>query len=171
MLSIHAPTIEEFGIRQAWLADPVMMSYNADWDITYPGYDRTTGCIDWPESDWPTFQTRLALPPARQGYYYVLDTDMDQFIGHIHYLVGPDGVAEIGFNVIPERRGQGLGAQFLRLLLDRVWEDTPAQVIVQEFEDQRIAAVKVHQQCGFTPERETATRHGRPTRTWRLARP
>lgn len=86
-------------------------------------------------------------------FYYVLDTDIDQFIGHVHYLVDGDATAEIGFNVIPACRRQRLGALFLRLLLDRVWEDTRAQVIVQEFEDERTAAVKVHQQCGFTPER------------------
>jgi RimJ/RimL family protein N-acetyltransferase len=172
MLSLHAPTIDEFGVRQRWLADPEMMSYNAQWDLTYPGYDLVTGCIDWPESDWPAFQARLALSPEWQGYYYVLDTDTDQFIGHIHYLVDPNGTAEIGFNVIPERRGEGLGAQFLRLLLERVWLDTSARLIVQEFEDERVAAVEVHRQCGFTPEREARSRHGdRLTRTWRITRP
>lgn len=171
MLSLHVPTVAEFSVRQAWLADPEMMSYNADWNIDHPGYDRATGCVDWPESDWPAFQARLALPPAHQGYYYVRDTGTDQFIGHVHYLVGPDETAEIGFNVIPERRGQGLGAQFLRLLLDRVWQDTPAQIIVQQLEDERIAAVKVHQHCGFTPEQEATSTYGRPTHVWRITRP
>ena len=170
VLSLHEPTRDEFGVRQTWLADPGMMSYNAGWDITYPGYDRVSGCIDWPESDWTAFEARLALPAARQGYYYVLDTESGQFIGHVHYLVEANGTAEIGFNVIPSRRSQGLGAPFLRLLLNRVWADTAAEVIVQEFEDERVAAVKVHQKCGFTPERKTSTSHGRPTRTRRLAR-
>lgn len=171
MLNLHVPTVDEFGVRQAWLADPEMMSYNAGWAIDHPAYDRATGCIDWPKTEWPAFQTRLALPLARQGYYYVLDTDTDQFIGHIHYLVLRDRTAEIGFNVVPERRGERLGAQLLQMLLDRVWEDTSAETIVQEFEDERIAAVKLHQRHGFIPARELASTSGRLTRTWRLSRP
>lgn len=171
VLSLHVPTIAEFSVRRAWLTDPEMMSYNAGWSIRHPGYDPASGCIDWPESDWSAFQARLALPPARQGFYYIRDTDTDEFIGYIHYLVDPAGTAEIGFNVIPERRGRGLGAQFLRLLLRRVWEDTPAQAIVQEFEDERLAAVQVHQHCGFTPDAETTSVIGRQTRAWRINRP
>lgn len=90
MLSLHVPAVEEFGRRQTWLANPEMMSYNSDWDITYPGYDRATGCIDWPESEWPAFEARLALPPTRQGYYYVREVDTDQF-HRAHPLLGGPG--------------------------------------------------------------------------------
>jgi hypothetical protein len=52
-------------VRQAWLADPEMMADNASWDVTHPGYDPTTGCIDWPESEWPAFEARLRLVARR----------------------------------------------------------------------------------------------------------
>ncbi len=52
-------------MRQAWLADPEMMADNASWDVTHPGYDPTTGCIDWPESEWPAFEARLRLVARR----------------------------------------------------------------------------------------------------------
>ncbi|HZL04517.1 MAG TPA: hypothetical protein VFE45_03705, partial [Coriobacteriia bacterium] len=48
-------------MRQAWLADPQMMAYNARWNVNYPGYDSVTGCIDWPETQWSAFEARLLL--------------------------------------------------------------------------------------------------------------
>jgi RimJ/RimL family protein N-acetyltransferase len=147
-----------------------MMSYNAGWPISHPGYDPTTGCIDWPEQDWPAFERRLAMPASEQGYFYVQDDQTGEFLGHIHYQVDPDGTAHIGLNVIPSQRGNGLGTRFMDLLLERVWRDTRATVVVNDFEDDRPAAVHLHQRHGFTPDPETNAAIGRPTRHWRLHR-
>jgi hypothetical protein len=46
VLRLHVPSRDEFAVRQGWLADPDMMSYNAGWQIAYRGYDADTGCID-----------------------------------------------------------------------------------------------------------------------------
>jgi GNAT superfamily N-acetyltransferase len=171
VLEFHVPTPEEFRVRQAWLADPEMMAYNADWDVSYPGYDRATGCIDWPESQWPAFEARLRLPAGRQGYFYVLDTETGAFVGHAHYRVDMDGAARIGLNVVPSRRGSGLGVRVLEFLVERIWRDTDATEIVNEFEDDRHSAIRSHRRCGFVPDRGTTTGHGRAVRTWRLRRP
>ena len=171
VLSLQVPTPGQFAVRRGWLSDPDMMSYNAGWSLTHPGYDPVTGCIDWPESQWPDFAARLALPVSVHGYYYVQDIATGEFIGHVHYLVDDARVAGIGFNVVPARRGGGLGRAFLRLLLERVWQDTAAVVAVNEFEDEREPAVRTHRACGFAPNENTARRYGRETRTWRLPRP
>ncbi|HMO66795.1 MAG TPA: hypothetical protein PKE47_16530 [Verrucomicrobiota bacterium] len=60
------------------------MAYNAGWNVSHPGYDRDTGCIDWPESEWDAFAERLALPAGQQGYFYVLELEVGAFIGHAH---------------------------------------------------------------------------------------
>ena len=122
------------------------------------------------ESEWNAFAERLALPPRRQGYYYVLDTDTGEFIGHAHYTVEPDRAAHIGINVVPGRRARGLGEQVLRLLVERIWQDTEAMEIVNDFEDEREPAVRVHRRCGFVPDGVTHSPWGRPTRVWRLGR-
>lgn len=70
-VELHVPSRSELGVRQQWLSDPETMAYNAGWDVRYAGYDPTTGCIDWPESEWSEFEARLRLPATRQGYYYV----------------------------------------------------------------------------------------------------
>lgn len=169
MLSLHVPTLAELAVRQAWLADPEMMAYNAGWDIASPGYDRGTGCIDWPQAEWPAFVARLRRPLSECGYYYVRD-EAGADLGHAHYELDDHGRAHLGINVVPSHRGQGLGSAFLRLLLERVWVDTPAREAVNEFEDEREAAVRTHERLGFRPDTETRSAYGRPTRVWRLAR-
>jgi RimJ/RimL family protein N-acetyltransferase len=101
------------------MLDPALMSYNAGWPISHPGYDPTTGCIDWPEQDWPAFERRLAMPASEQGYFYVQDDQTGEFLGHVHYEVEPDGTAHIGLNVVPSQRGNGLGTRFMDLLLEQ----------------------------------------------------
>jgi len=82
-----------------------------------------------------------------------------------------DGTAHIGLNVIPARRGTGLGMRFMNHLLERIWQDTEAAAAINEFEDGRLDAVRLHRLCGFVPDPNTSSVYGRPTRTWRLLRP
>ena len=168
---LHPPRPDEFGVRQRWLSDPEMMAYNIGWNIAHPGYHADTGCIDWPESEWPQFAARLARPASQQGYFYVRDDLTGVDLGHVHYEVDADGIAAIGLNVIPSRRGQELGSAFLGLLLDRVWTETAAGCAVNEFEDGRQAAVRLHRRFGFVPDAHPTGASGRPVRTWRLHRP
>lgn len=167
MLELHVPRRDEFPIRQAWLADPEFMHYNVGWDVEFPGYSRATGCIEWPEQQWDAFEERLNRPAAEQGYFYVLDTRIGEAVGHVHYTV-EERIASIGFNVAPSRRGEGLGGAFLALLLERIRTDTSAAVVLNEFEDERVPARRVHEKAGFHPDPETNTTFGRPTRIWRL---
>lgn len=145
-----------------------MMAYNAGWELSHPGYDNDTGCIEWPEAEWDDFEERVALPPERQGYFFVEDMHGTP-LGHAHYWV-TDDIAEIGFNIVPSRRRQGLGQAALALLLTRIWADTSVSAATNAFEDSRAAAVTAHRRAGFTP---VGISHAqvRPTTIWRLDRP
>lgn len=166
-LQLRIPDRGDFVTRQTWLADPEFMSYNAGWDISHPGYDRQSGCISWPESEWDAFQQRLDLPLGQCGYFFVESVPDHETLGHIHYTV-TGTVAEIGFNVVPRHRGEGLGHQFLSMLIDAVRDLTVATEITNEFEDTRTPAVRTHRRAGFTPDAHTTSEFGRPVRTWRL---
>lgn len=146
------------------------MAYNAGWPISYAGYDPATGYIDWPAGAWPAFEARLARPASEQGYYFVQEDETSEFLGHVHYELHSDGTAHIGLNVIPARRGTGLGMRFMNHLLERILQDTEAAAAINEFEDGQLDAVHLHRRCGFVPEPTTPSAHGRPTRTWRLLR-
>lgn len=113
---------------------------------------------------------RGSRPASEQGYYFVQEDETSEFLGHVHYELHSDGTAHIGLNVIPARRGTGLGMRFMNDLLERIWQDTEAAAAINEFEDGQVDAVHVHRRCVFVPEPTTPSAHGRPTRAWRLLR-
>ena len=170
-VELHVPSRSELGVRQQWLSDPETMAYNAGWDVRYAGYDPTTGCIDWPESEWSEFEARLRLPATRQGYYYVRDAEGGEPVGDAYYEVSTSGAASIGITIVPAWRGRGLGGLALGLLVDRIWQETDVEEIVNEFEDDRGPAVSLHRRGGFVADPVTQDDWGRPTRIWRLTRP
>lgn len=167
MLRLRIPDRQDFATRQAWLADPDFMSYNAGWDIVHPGYDRDSGCIDWPESQWEAFESSLRRPLSQHGYFFVEDGVRGEAIGHVHYLVDGE-TASIGFNVVPSHRGRGIGHDFLAILLEAIRENTTTTEVINEFEDERLAAVRTHRAAGFLPDTATTSAYGRPVRVWRL---
>jgi len=157
------------GVRQDWLRDPELMAYNACWGLQYPGYDNETGCIDWPEAEWDAFLKVYQWDPALADYFYLHHLSADEFIGHVHYRVSPEDSAEIGINIVPKRRRQGWGTEALRLLIGQIWAATSVDRIVNDLEDSRVPAVRLHRAVGFTPG-ELAEFRGVRVRRWELLR-
>ncbi|AOZ73198.1 hypothetical protein BK816_07730 [Boudabousia tangfeifanii] len=151
---LRTPTREEFSVRQAWLADPEMMSFNAGWPIDNDSYDRETGCFDWSEDRWDDWiERRLSLPGDVQGYFYVIDEGSGEPVGHAHYMVNGNW-AEIGLNTVPRLRRQGIASQVLPLLLERVWRDTSVDFAMNLIEQSQQAAVALHEKFGFECSKE-----------------
>lgn len=48
-LELYIPQPEDLWFYQQMMSDPETMSYNAGWNVDYPGYHRDTGCIDYPD--------------------------------------------------------------------------------------------------------------------------
>ena len=48
-LKLYIPKPEDLWFYRQMMSDPETMSYNAGWDVNYPGYHRDTGCIDCPD--------------------------------------------------------------------------------------------------------------------------
>ncbi|WP_216382649.1 GNAT family N-acetyltransferase [Arcanobacterium phocae] len=151
VIRLHTPTYNELEYRQRWLHDPDMMSYNAGWQIPYPGYDNATGCIDWPEHEWAQFLNDYCSDVAQAGYFYLVQISTDQFVGHAHYRI-IDREAQIGINIVPNMRNQGLATLALQLLLQHIESMTQATVAVNEFESSRTGAVRLHRKLGFVPQ-------------------
>ena len=65
-LILHVPTKDELWFRRDMLHSPEAMSYNANWDVSFPGYHRDTGCIDFPpSSEEPWFRDWIGQEPER----------------------------------------------------------------------------------------------------------
>ena len=52
MTELSIPKLEELWFRRKMMTDPTTMSYNVNWDVSYDGYHKDTGCIDFPQSQW-----------------------------------------------------------------------------------------------------------------------
>lgn len=167
-LSLHIPDLAELSYRQCWLADEEFMSFNAGWDVPDPSYNPLTGCVDFPASNWQKFQEHYCSDLQKCGYFYLMLARKTP-IGHAHYRVGENRKADIGINIVPTWRGQGYGAIGLRLLIERIRQETQAEVICNEFEPSRIAAVRLHEKLGFViDETVTITNNGRMINRWLL---
>ncbi|WP_297752384.1 GNAT family N-acetyltransferase [uncultured Tessaracoccus sp.] len=126
--------------------------------------------MDWPESQWDELLAVYQRDPAQADYFYLRDVVADEYIGHVHYEISSRGDAEIGINIIPERRRQGWGATALRLLVEQIWAATSVDLIVNEFEETRRSAICLHRKIGFRPA-ALSEFHGVPMRRWELSRP
>lgn len=148
-ITLRHPTLDEMSLRQAWLADRYMMSFNRGWALKARGYDNATGCLEFPPDVWPAWYDAWVRQPSDRNYWFI---DLQgHAVGHAFFrLDTQDGrVAHVGVNVVPAQRGRGLGVSALGLLLDEIRRDGRAAVAVNEFEDTRVAAVRLHRALGF----------------------
>lgn len=127
------------------------MSYNAGWDIDVVGYDRDTGCIDFPRSAWDPWFDAWILHPDRE--YWLVEDGAGELIGHAHYHieVEPEGrrIAEIAATICPARRGSGFGYATFTELVRRVTDSGNAEAARNSFEMTRLGALRIHERLGF----------------------
>lgn len=76
-LYLHIPSCEELWYRRKIMQDPDTMSYNRGYDLTFDGYDKATGCIDFPEQEWAG---GLELLITREQYFRRKQTVKPKFI-------------------------------------------------------------------------------------------
>lgn len=144
-VTLRVPRLNEMATRRDWMADPAVMEYNAGLAVHFLGYDPTTGCIDFPESQWKWWHT-LYTSSSDRAYWFVEDSS--GLVGHAHYHV-EDRRAAIGLMVLPHRRGEGLGRPILLELIRRIEERPDVDLITNEFPPTRTAAERLHARVGF----------------------
>ena len=65
-ITLYVPKLEDYWYEQKVQSDPLSMSYNAGYDVSYYGYHYDTGCIDFPKDRWEiTFNKRI-----KENTYY-----------------------------------------------------------------------------------------------------
>jgi RimJ/RimL family protein N-acetyltransferase len=86
------------------------------------------------DPDWPTFGKQLGYfeeairaDPTLAGWatWVAIHLDEGVLIGEGGYTGGPDadGAVEIGYAIVPSRRGAGYATEFARALVDRAFAD------------------------------------------------
>ena len=149
-LKLHVPEYAELDFRERLLRDPATLAYNRGYDLTFAGYHRDTGCIDFPEDDWQSWYDRWVGCEPERFYAYVVRENDGAFLGEVNlYAADEPGAYNMGIVLAAEYRGQGYAEEALHLLLRQAFEALGAQAVHNDFEETRAAALRVHLNAGF----------------------
>lgn len=154
-LNLHIPNYGELRYRQKILRDPETMCYNKGYDLNFKGYDRETGCLDFPEAEWSEWYAYFIGQEPERFYAYLVREADGAFLGEVNLHRAPNAPwYEMGIVLEAKYRGCGYAPQGLWLLLQHAFEEMHAAAVHNEFEAARSAAVRTHLAVGFTKYRE-----------------
>ena len=112
---LYEPKLEDYWYEEKLQSDPLTMSYNAGYNVSYFGYHYDTGCIDFPKDKWEESFDRRSNDNCY--FAYIKDTDLDGFVGYVNYHLSDDKY-ECGIVIESKYRGMGYSKQALLLLCD-----------------------------------------------------
>lgn len=154
ILKLHIPEYNELWYRQKIMHDPDTMSYNKGYDMDFDGYDKETGCIDFPERKWADWYDYFVGNEPECFYAYIVNDSEGDFVGEVNVHKSRDNNwYEMGIVLEAKYRGKGYADKALWLLLQHTFEDMNAEAVHNDFEDNRVAALKAHLSVGFTEYR------------------
>lgn len=152
MIELYIPRQEELWFAQKMLADSDTMSYNANWAVTYDGYHRETGCVDFPESEWADWYNRWIDNEPERFYAYIRRRRDGEWVGDVNFHYNPDkDWWDMGIVIYAPYRGNKYAVPALELLLDHAFLVCQVSRIHNDFEIARneVAAWKTHLSAGF----------------------
>lgn len=155
-LALYVPERKDMWFRREMLLNPETMSYNANWDVDFPGYDRDTGCIEYtPEQEEKWYSRYIGNEPARY-FAYVRRTADGRFVGDVCFHHNPkEDRWDMEVLIHAPYRGVGYGTEALRLMLRHAFVDCGVNRIHNDFEADRGGgrALQTHLSAGFRLEK------------------
>lgn len=149
-LYFYIPLIEELTYRQKLMSQPDTMSYNAGYDIGFKGYDKNTGCIDFPRNVWNEWYSYMVNSKPRCFYAYITRVEDNVFIGEVNiHLNNEKKWYEMGIVLESKYRGMGYSTEALEKLLEVAFCEYNALAVHNDFENTREAAIAIHKKAGF----------------------
>lgn len=145
-IKLCVPQIEDLWFRKECMEDRKTMAYNAGYNVSYGGYHYESGCIDFPEEKFERWY-KETMP--RVFYAYVLDQDLNKFVGYCNFkLDKTSGRASMGIVIKDEFRGQGYMTPALKLLIEEA-KKQGVKVLTDSVPVSRENALKVFYKLGF----------------------
>ncbi|MGN1068990.1 MAG: GNAT family N-acetyltransferase [Candidatus Fimadaptatus sp.] len=140
MLRLILPDHRCCAFRQALMADPATMAYNAPW---FP----PEGTIPFPEEEWDAFLAgcRDREPEAFLGF---LENEEGLLVGEVNWH---DMGRSMGIVIKAEYRGRGYGGEGLAMLKERAFAHPEIPCLENNFESERDRALAMHLHAGFVP--------------------
>lgn len=146
-ISLYKPKLEDYWYEQKLQSDPITMSYNAGYNVSYYGYHYETGCIDFEEERWQeSFEKRIK---EKRYLAYIKDDDINEYVGYVNYHYNKnDNRYECGIVIEAKYRGKGYAKPALNLLCDEALKNGIKE-LYNNFEMERSLALKVFLSVGF----------------------
>ena len=146
-ITLYIPKIEDYWYEKIIEADPLSMSYNAGYDVSYNGYDYDTGCIDFKEEKWQEVLDKRIM--EKRFFAYIKDNDINSFVGYVNYQYNKnDNRYECGIVIEYKYRGKGYSKDALKLLCD-VARDNGIKELYDNFEIDRGNTLNIFKSVGF----------------------
>ena len=150
-LALHVPALDELWYRERILADPGTMRYNRGYHLDFPGYHGDTGCIDFPRGQWERWHRFFCQSEPERYYAYIVRREDGLFLGEVNLHKNASGDwYDMGIVLETAHRGRGYAAEALRLLLQEAFDRLGALEVRNDFEPDRVSALKAHLSAGFT---------------------
>ncbi|MBU6496757.1 MAG: GNAT family N-acetyltransferase [Acidobacteria bacterium] len=87
---------------------------------------------------------------ALWGHHQIVEISSNLVVGGLGFHAPPhDGVAEIGYGVIPSRRGQGYATEAVMTLVAAAWDLPEVLGIIAHAEHHNVASQRVLEKAGF----------------------
>lgn len=138
MLTLIPASREHMPFREALLADPATMAYNARWAPP-------DGTLPFPESGWDSWLARWTNQEPERFCGYVAQEN-GTLVGEVCWYDHGDGM---GVVIHADHRGKGYGAQALQLLAERAFSHPEITHLENQFESTRAPALNLHLHFGF----------------------
>ncbi len=147
-IKLITPSLKDLWFRKQCLSDPETMNYNAGYNVTYLGYDYSTGCINFNKETWEQwYNTKLKNPNFY--YAYILDEESNNFVGYVNFNM--DSVthnATMGIVVKHCYQGQGYMRPAMQQLILKA-KQYGVKALTDTVPETRKNALKVFYSLGF----------------------
>ena len=152
----HVPKFEELTYRQKIMSQSDTMNYNKGYDVSYDGYHKDTGCIDFPKDKWRDWYSNRVDKKPKYFYAYITKKDDNSFIGEVNLnLSDKEKCYDMGIVLEAKYRGMGYSLEALKELMEVAFDTYDALEVHNDFETTRKSALAIHKAVGFNVIDET----------------
>ena len=146
-ICLYIPTINDYWYEEKVQSDPLTMSYNAGYDVSYYGYHYDTGCIDFPKEKWlDQFNKRIK---ENRYFAYIKDLDTNNFVGYVNYqYIADEDRYECGILIEAKYRAKGYSKKALQLLCMTA-KNNGIKELYDNFEIDRGNTLAIFKEIGF----------------------
>lgn len=147
-ISLYCPNVTDYWYEAMILSDPLSMSYNAGYNVSYEGYNKENGCINFPKNKWLNKYNKR----KHNGDYfaYIKDNDINEYIGYVNYQYNKnDKRYECGILIEAKYRGHGYAVPALKLLCEEAKKNKISE-LYDSFEMTRKNTLEVFLSAGFS---------------------